>query len=375
MSNIFDYLKWRGDLDFRRDAFNEVDSLIFSALSYIDFGSVVPGIKSDRRVTLQAAARLLRETDRLNNAGPLLRRYPSVLDKAAESARFSDVSLSRYVDEVDAGKPNQFSAIVFSLGEREHYIAFRGTDDNLAGWKEDFLMGFKDAVPAQTRAALYVNAVIPTLRGAIYLGGHSKGGNLAVFAAAHASERSRARIAAIYNNDGPGFLPSVIESEGYRRILSRIRTLIPKSSVVGMLLEHGEDYRIVSSAAKGIMSHDALTWEVSGNAFIYEKELSKSSLRLNAALQTWLAALSFEQREQFVGALFDILEASGAATLSELSKERLGSVDAMIRKLKTMDRTSRKLLRDTVVAFFTVRQRLLRESINESLEALAIRKT
>ena len=374
MSNMLDYLKWRGDLDFKRDAFNEVDNLIFSSLSYIDFGRIVPGGESNAKVTLQTAARLLKETDRPNNPGPLLRRYPSVLENAAQSVRFRDIFLSRYVDEVDAGKPNQFSALVFSMGERDHYIAFRGTDDNLAGWKEDFLMGFKDAVPAQTKAALYVNMIVPTLRGAVYLGGHSKGGNLAVFAAAHAADKAARRIAAVYNNDGPGFQASVIRSEGYKRILGRIRTYIPKSSVVGMLLEHGDDYRIVSSAVKGIMSHDAMTWEISGNAFVYENELSKTSQKLNAALSAWLATLSLEQREQFVEALFNILEASGAETLTDLTRERLTGIDAMIRKLKTMDRSSRKLLRDTVTTFFSIRQRILRESIGESLEALVARK-
>jgi hypothetical protein len=371
---MFDYLMWRGDLDFSRDAFNEVDNLIFSAISYIDFADVVPGERNDAKVTLQTAARLLKEADRLKNISPLLRHYPAILERAAESVRFRDVVLSRYVNEVDAGTPNQFSAIVFSMGERSHYIAFRGTDDNLAGWKEDFLMGFRDAVPAQTRAALYANIHIPALRGAVILGGHSKGGNLAVYAAAHASARNMRRIAAVYNNDGPGFQNAVIRSEGYRQILSRITTYIPKSSVVGMLLEHGENYRIVSSAARGIMSHDAVTWEVAGNAFVHEKELTKTSRKLNEALRTWLATLSLEQRAQFVEALFDILEASGAETLTDLSKDRLVGIDAMIRKLKTMDRSSRKLLKDTVMTFLGIRQRILRESIGESLEALVARK-
>lgn len=374
MSNIFDYLSWRGDLEFSRDAFNEVDNLIFSAISYIDFDGVVPDGESGGKVTLQAAARLIEDRDGPRNTGVFLRHYPALLDKAAETVRFKDVYLSRYVNEVDAGKPNQFSAVMFSMGERAHYIAFRGTDDNLAGWKEDFIMGFRDVVPAQTRAAAYVNAAVPKLRGAVMLGGHSKGGNLAVFAAAHASDKCSKQIAAVYNNDGPGFQTSVIQSAGYRRILGRIRSYIPKSSVVGMLLEHGEGYRIISSTERGIMSHDALTWEVSGNTFVHETTLSKTSRQLNTALSTWLSALSLEQREQFVEALFDIIQASGAQTLSDLTKERLSHIDAMIRKLQKMDKASRKLLRDTVVAFFSIRQKMLRDSIGESLEALLVRK-
>ena len=304
-----------------------------------------------------------------------MRRYPPILERAAETARFRDVLLSRYVNVVDARMPNQFSALVFSIGEREHFIAYRGTDDNLAGWKEDFLMGFRDAVPAQTKAVMYANRFIPSLRGAVMLGGHSKGGNLAVYAAAHAADRNARRITAVYNNDGPGFQISVIQSEGYQRILGRIRTYIPKSSIVGMLLEHGEDYHIVSSTEK---RHPVPTTRRPGlwpaNAFVHEKELSKTSRKLNAALRNWLNTLGLEQRQQFVEALFDILQASGAETLTDLSRERLTVIDAMIRKLKTMDRASRKLLRDTVLTFFGIRQRLLRESIGESLEALVTRK-
>jgi hypothetical protein len=362
MPNIFDYLKWRGDLRFEQDGFNEVDNLILATLSYVDFGGIVPDKMSGQSIPLVKAAGLAREMGRFR-AGPLLARFPALLESASETERFREIALSRYVNEVDIEKSYQFSALVFSLSERAHYIAFRGTDDNLAGWKEDFLMGFKDVVLAQTQAARYVNAIIPSLRGEVTLGGHSKGGNLAVFAAAHATDRNMKKIVAVYNNDGPGFQTSVIRSEGYRKILGRIRSYIPNSSVVGMLLEHGENYKIVSSREKGIMSHNSVTWEVSGNTFVHEKELTKSSRQINEALRTWMAALSLEQREQFVGALFDIIQASGAQTLSDLTKERLSVIDAMIHKLKKMDKETRALLKETVVTFFSIRQQMLAESI------------
>lgn len=365
MPNIFDYLKWRGDLRFEQDGFNEVDNLIFATLSYIDYYGIVPDESSDASITLSNAARLAKELDRLKT-GPLLNRFPALLVKAAETARFKNVAMSRYVSELDKEKANQFSALVFSMSGRSHYIAFRGTDDNLAGWKEDFLMGFKDAVLAQKQAADYVNSVVLKLRGEVILGGHSKGGNLAVFAASHASDKVMKRITAVFNNDGPGFQTSVIRSEGYQKILGRVRTYIPKSSIVGLLLEHGENYTVVASSEKGLMSHNSVTWEVSGNSFVHEKDITKSSRRLNEALQTWMATLSLEQREQFVEALFDIIQASGAVTLSDLTKESLTAIDAMIRKLKTMDKETRALLKDTIVAFFSIRQRVMRKSLGLS---------
>ena len=374
MSNICDYLQWRGDLEFERDGFNEVDNLIFATLSYLDFSGIVPGETDGGKMTLQDAVREAREKDRLKNVGPFMSLFPAVLETAAKTRRYMNVTLSRYVDEIDKALQTQFSAVVFSMGDRQHYIAFRGTDDNLAGWKEDFLMGFKDVVLAQSRSADYVNSVIPKLRGTVMLGGHSKGGNLAVFAGAHASAKNMKRIAAVYNNDGPGFQAAIIQSEGYGEIQGRIRTYIPKSSVVGMLLEHGDSYSVVSSSEKGIMSHNSVTWEVSGCAFVHVPSISKSSQQLNASLRSWLATLTLEQRAQFVEAMFDIIEASGAETLTDLSKERLGTIDAMIRKLKTLDKSSRQLLRDTVLTFFNIRQRMLLDSIGESLDALRVKK-
>lgn len=374
MSNAFDYLKWRGDLSFNLAGFNEVDNLIFAGLSYIDYEGAVPTGTCTRGVPLAQAASQLMAANRLEPKGLFQTQYPELLVNAAQSVRFKDVLLTCYVSEMDETKPNQFSAIVFSISNKEHYIAFRGTDDNLAGWKEDFLMSFKDVVLAQKQAVKYLDTVIPQLRGRFYIGGHSKGGNLSVFSAAHTTEKNRRRITAIYNNDGPGFQSSIIQTDGYKKICSRVNTFIPKSSVIGMLLEHGEEYKIVASTEKGMMSHNPLTWGVCGTSFVHEKEPSKSSQQINEALRSWLGGLTLEQREQFVEALFDVISASGAQTLSDLSKERLSVIDAMIKKLISMDKETRKILKDTVINFFSIRQRMFRESFSQSVEALLTKK-
>jgi hypothetical protein len=373
MFNVFDYLNWRGDLSFLRDGFNEVDNLIFASLSYIDFENVVPNAHG-QGITLAQAAGQIKSLNRLGPMGAFQSRYPDLLVRAAETARFKDVILSCYITKADEKVPNQFAAVIFSNAAKEHYIAYRGTDDNLAGWKEDFLMSFKEVVLAQKQAAAYLNKYALPLRGRVYLGGHSKGGNLAVFAAAHSSERLRSKIAAVYNNDGPGFHTSLLKSEGYAKIESRVRTIIPKSSVIGLLLEHGENYKIVASTENGIVSHNPLTWGICGSTFVHEKELSKSSQKTNVALRTWLGTLTLPQRELFTEALFDVIRASGAQTLSDLTKERLTVVDAMIKKYLSIDKETRRMLRDTVITFFSVRQKILMESIGQSFEALLAKK-
>lgn len=374
MSDVFDYLNWRGDLRFDHDAFNEIDNLIFSCMAYIDFEDIVPSGTCSHGITLSQAAQKLKAANRPAVSGFLMPRYPALFEQAAQTVRYRDVFLTCYVNEVDETKPNQFSAIVFSISSREHYVSFRGTDDNVAGWKEDFLMSFKDVVLAQTQAAAYLKNIMTQLKGRFYVGGHSKGGNLAVFSSAHMSEKNKKKIAAVYNNDGPGFHSSIINSEGYKSIVNRIHTFIPKSSIVGMLLEHGEAYKILASTEKGLLSHNPLTWSVSGRSFIREKELSKSSRQINDALRACLDNMTLQQREQFVEALFDVISASGAHTFSELSTEWLTAIDATIRKLKSMDKETRKILRDTVIGFFTIRQRLFRESLGLSVEALLAKK-
>ncbi len=370
MPDVFDYLKWRGDLSFDLDGFNEIDNLIFSGMAYSAFEDIVPAEPLPDGVRLKKAAEKMRTLKRFEHKNRFLPPYPDLLDKASETVRYRDVLLSSYINIVDNEKPNQFSAVVFTFSKKEHYIAFRGTDDNLAGWKEDFLMGFKDVVPAQSQALEYINKIIPDLKGRILLGGHSKGGNLAVFSAMHTTDKIRRRIAAVYNNDGPGFHFPLNDKASYKLLKPRIHTFIPHSSVVGMLLEHADDHMIVASTEKGILSHDPLTWEVLGTSFVRENELSKFSLQTSDTLRAWLDTLSLEKRKQFVEALFDIIQASGAQTLSDLSKERLGVIDAMIKKLRRMDRQTRILLRETIISFFSIRQKVMRGSFGDNPEAL-----
>ena len=234
-------------------------------------------------------------------------------------------------------------------------------------------MSFMDEVHAQKQAVIYVNKICPNLSGKFYFGGHSKGGNLAVYAAIHADEKVRDGIVAIYNNDGPGFLPNTIQSEEYQSMLEKITTMIPKSSVVGMLLEHEEEYKVVNSNETGIMQHDAFSWEVKGTGFVYEECLTKNSLILNSTVRAWLGQLSVEERKFFVKVLFDIIKGTGAKTIGELSKEKLLAANVMIKAYKNMDELTQSHLKKTIELFFVESQKTLRNSINEDIDTLRIR--
>ena len=372
MNTIIDYLDWRGDLSFNQDPLNEVDNLIFSVLSYSDFSGVVPGLDKPGSVTLQEAA------DRIGPASHevttnLTRSFfaalPLLLEKCAQTERFANLELSHYIDRIEFAKAEQFSAIVFSLEENLHFIAFSGTDDSLAGWKEDLEMSFREAVPAQRDATRYAQAVMANLSGDFYLGGHSKGGNLAVYAAAHLTPEEQQRIIAVYNNDGPGFLANIIEKEGYQRIIHKVTTFIPQSSVAGILLEHEEKFQIIRSNETGLMQHNAFSWEVLGKHFVYEQELSKSSLVLSQAIRAWLNNISLEERSQFVEALFKVIDATGAKTLSELSEDKLATARAMITTFTQMEEETQTILKKVVESFFAESQKILRSSLGEGVES------
>ncbi|MBP1755620.1 MAG: hypothetical protein H6Q59_2018 [Firmicutes bacterium] len=297
---------------------------------------------------------------------PFFEYIPDLLLKAAGTRRYGGLRLSYYINRLNYDNSEQFSAIVFSLSDRIHYIAFRGTDDNLIGWKEDFMMSFLDEVQAQRDAVEYTKYIVSNLQGDIYLGGHSKGGNLAVYVAA-SLEEIQDRIIAVYNNDGPGFQEKFLESENYHNVVSKIHTMLPKSSVVGMLMEHLEDYMVVNSNQKGIMQHNALSWEVLGNHFVYKQVVSKSSIFLNQALRQWLNEISMEERATFVEELFSIIDASGLGTISGISSEKRLAVNAMIKAYSNMSPETKGFMKKLIYKFIDEGQKVVWQSIEGEL--------
>ncbi len=369
MNNIMDYLDWRGDLSFEADPMNEVDNLILSTLTYIEYDGLVPFEEQGSRIMLSDIAHKAYDAIDFSSPrckNPFFEHIPDLLLKAASTKRFGSLMLSFYINRLNVDNTEQFSAIVFSLQEKLHYIAFRGTDDNLIGWKEDFMMSFLDEVQAQRDAVEYTEFVLQYLKGSIYLGGHSKGGNLAVYVGAKLIN-SQERIIAIYNNDGPGFQEKFLESEGYHRIVPRIHTILPKSSVVGLLMEHLEDYVVVNSNQMGIMQHNAMSWEVLGNHFVHMPCVKKSSIFLNQALRQWLSNITVEERAIFVEELFDIINAAGLNTISNITAEKRLAVNAMIRAYKCMSPETKQFMKKLIYKFIEEGQKVLKQSIEEEL--------
>lgn len=368
MASILDYLDWRGDLTLEVSPFNEVDNLILSELSYIDYAEVVPGPELPWGITVADAASCY--FAKYGEAGPpmgtgLPKELPLLLKKAAGSARFGVAKLSGYVNRIDEAEQKQFSAVTILLDDGVRFIAFRGTDDTLVGWKEDFNMSFRSPVPSQTDAAAYLTEIACACEGSLRVGGHSKGGNLAVFAAASAEPEIQDRIVAVYNNDGPGFAEDFFPRKAYLRIRPRVATILPQSSVVGMLLEHEEHYEVVRSKQIGFMQHNGFTWDVLGTSFIHLDTLSGHTRIFDRSLKDWLSGIDIAQRELFVDTMFSVLEATTAKTLTDLSKNRIQRMTAILRTMRNLDKGTQDVLNKTLLGLFTVSGQVIAKAIAE----------
>lgn len=363
MANILDYLAWRGDLSFSASPFNEVDNLILSELAFIDFGGVLPEDLSEA-LTLREAASLLseyREEDMVELGVLLPKELVPLLYKAAESERFGSIALCGYECRTDTVSELQFAAVTMLIGDGTVFVSYRGTDDTLVGWKEDFNMSFLSVVPAQAYAARYLDRIAALYPHELRLGGHSKGGNLAVYAAANASLDTQKRILCVYNNDGPGFLREFLDSPGYIRIRDRVRTIVPQTSIVGMLLEHECAYTVVKSVQNGLFQHDGFSWEVLGTGFVVLDDRTRDSKLVDRTLKNWVTSIEPEERERFVEALYAILSSTSASTLSDIHADK----DALWRILKSITPEQRSILLKTLRGLIYEGQRVLRADRDE----------
>ena len=331
-----------------RDCFNEVDGLILAELCFIDFSGIASPPETGEGVPLRAAAETYfsKHGEEPVNMGALVpQKIPELLRRAASSARFRDMRVNAFEEITDDAREEQFAAVCFEIGDGTVFCAFRGTDDTLVGWKEDLNLGFLEAIPSQTQAVSYLERVARQYEGfRLRVGGHSKGGNLSIYSAVFASEAVQERIERVYNYDGPGFRSNLEETEGHRRIAPRILTIMPQSSVVGMILEHEKNADVVHSTAIGIGQHDGFSWEVRGTSFTRMDGFSREGKRTEETLESWTESLSIPQRRAFVNAFYEVLTGTGARTLSDLNEDALKSAAGMLKTYRELDEETRRAL-------------------------------
>ncbi len=345
-ANIVDYVQTEF-ATFGQKPFSDVDSLVLSVLSYFHLPKRLARANNWEGMRLVELYR----ADCFEDMYGMLWDPDSsarLLAALAASPRFRDIRVMGYRVRNDPAQEKQFGALALQLSDAEAFIAFRGTDNTILGWKEDFNMAFRYPVPSQEEACRYLEEAARHVRGRLLLGGHSKGGNLAVYAAFSCSQSVRSRIEHVFSHDGPGFPETVFQDGSIDRVRDRVRKTLPQSSIVGMLLEHQEDYQVVRSSTFSAFQHDPYSWVVEDGAFVTEGSLTPSAKYLDLTLNEWVQSLSARDREQVVDSVYALVESAGQTTMAGMRDNWQKAVPEIISSAIRMDDESRALILQAV---------------------------
>lgn len=300
------YAAQYGGQSFAQQPFNEVDGLICAVLSYMDFSRLYA--TPYHRLGDLALDPAIQQQMTAHTYVPA--HYLALLRLLTASPRFRDVQWHQCREQFDAAAAQQFAAMTLELAPQQYYIAFRGTNSTIAGWKEDLNMSYLPVVPSQRAAVRYLHDIQSAFPGQYYLGGHSKGGNLAVYAALHSTPAAREDIVRIFNFDGPGFLPDPEMEERYVLLAPRITKLVPQASIFGMLLEPHQDFSVVDSDGFTLWQHDPFTWQVRGRHFVRRPKTDFLSQYTQEAITQWLQSIPREERGAVLASLYTVVDAT-----------------------------------------------------------------
>lgn len=354
MENIIDYVKEWGRYSLFEKPFNEVDSLVLCQLVYLHYGKFVPGL--DRRSNPVSVQEIYEHPDRDRILDDYWYRENNkeLFAAVVASRRFGSLKMDFYVDIINEQEQAQFSAMTYILEDKSVYIAYRGTDATIVGWKEDLNLAFSKPLPSHRLAVEYMEHVSGMIAGDFYTGGHSKGGNLTVYAAMNCDPQIRERILKVFNHDGPGFRPEIREKGNYQEIKDRIMKFIPRSSLVGTILEDQYDYQVVESKGVGLLQHNAYSWKVEDDHFIRAKNMTEGRLMRDAALNEWILSLSEEETHAFVDTLYEVVSASEASNVFEFGADWKNCLQNVFEAAKGVDEATRKAISKIIRSLFEI---------------------
>lgn len=357
--NILDYLGTEF-ASFEEKPFNPIDSAILSQFCMVRAGGIVPPLRERKsfgslgivvKNLLSPAGRAAHFVDALRAeryehmfSGLIPGRVKENMLAIAASPRFRDVTIRDYLSLFDTERQTQFAAMTFVYKKEFAYVGFRGTDTSITGWRENFNMACTAPVPAQEQAARYLETVAPHLPRRLFVGGHSKGANLALYSALCASAPVQDRIERVYTHDGPGFKAGAFSPDDWSRLDGRIHRTVPQDSIIGMLMESYTPPRVVRSNERGLMQHSPFTWEINGDDFVYLESLTDNAKFTDALLTEWLARYSDEEAAAIVDALFKAIEASGAQNATEVFFGGAKTVALLGEAAKNIDGEARDIL-------------------------------
>ncbi|MBR3134654.1 MAG: DUF2974 domain-containing protein [Clostridia bacterium] len=363
MANINDYLLWRGDISLSSEHnFNEVDSVILARFSYLRFDK----IKMSEVETIESISEKMKNLD---NEEFRYNGDKELITYLGKSKRFKDMKVTDYVENNERSLEQQFEAVTIHISDEEMYISYIGTDSSIYGWKEDFNISFMDSVPCQIEGKKYINLIAnkyPKKR--IRIGGHSKGGNVAIYSAISAKKAIQDRIIKVCNYDGPGFNKDIIKKYKTSSILKKIETFFPQDSVIGRIMYHAEKCTVALSNEKGIYQHDIYSWQVFKDDLVKADNVTANSEIINMTLNDWLEHTTVEQREIFFDEIFDLFYATEANTFGEMSKSLSKNIMTILKKYRGIEENDRKTITSMIKLFVKAYFQVVRdkEKINFS---------
>ena len=361
IGNIIEYVHSYGFFDFEALPFSAVDALVLAQFVYIKIDGLVDGVKADSNpVTLKEMAQHP-EAERLFADTRFEENNRALFYAMCESKRFGEMKCLYCADYICVENETQFMAVTCILSDGSVKVLYRGTDETIIGWKEDFNMAFQYPIPGQQSGRRYLERVAGYISADFDLIGHSKGGNLAVYAAMHASEKVQQRIQHIYNLDGPGFRTEVYSMGYFEKIADRIVKIIPRSSIVGMILENHGEYKVVDSKSIGFLQHDPFSWLIDRIDFVYVDHIDKTHRVMDESLNAWVMSLSTEEVSGFVNTLYQIVSASEATDLISFTKNWTKSLAGMAGAIQNLDEETKNNMYSIMKRLASVSRERIRE--------------
>ena len=363
MGIIFDYIDQVAYDSIYDTPFNELDMLMLTEITYLPFDQIV-----SEQMSPDCSCRLFEAAEKVPQDLSMLvtKNRRKLLEKVASSTRFKNIKLMGYVNDIDPDVQKQFAAMIFKIKPDRYVLTFRGTDDSIIGWKEDFHMTYMDQVPAQKTAVNYLRKAMDALPGQFILTGHSKGGNLASYAASQIEPEYQERIQIIYSYDAPGLNHSVITSQGYQTISDKIKRYIPQGSIVGMMLETPKQAQIVKSTAiGGLAQHDTFTWQISDQTFVLLDNLNPDSLQVDKTLKNWVDGVSDEELKDFFDLFFGLILDAGISSINDLTKlENFNKILAVFENANALTDEERDMLTRLAKLLVDMRYQSWKDDIN-----------
>ena len=355
MPTIFDYLKANQYDSFYDKDFTVLDALALTELAYLPFEDLVPAeISVQNYISLQHLAEQFEEKfqGKYPPLGMVNAHRLKLLSYLSSFKRYKHIRALGFANDVSLDSQKQFAAITYQIRPKEYLVVFRGTDDSIIGWKEDFHLTYMKEIPAQLAARDYLKEVLDKLDGKVWLAGHSKGGNLATYAACHVETSIQDRVQKVYSFDAPGLHSSIRNSDNFKAIEGKILSIIPENSIVGMMLETPETDLVVKSKTFGLLQHLMVSWEIEGDQFKVVPKVTEDSIQVDQTLKTWTANLSEEELRDFFDLFFGLFIEADIHRFGDITVDTPGKIQKLIENRRNltpeqatmMDRLSRQLI-------------------------------